>query len=72
MHWLVTKWVEAKALYTSTKKVVVYFLFEDIFTRSGVPHEIFTDQGTKFTSKFVKALMEQYQVKHHKSTPYHP
>jgi len=28
----VTKWVEAKGLYSSTKKFVVYFLFEDIIT----------------------------------------
>ena len=68
----ITRWVEAKALCTATEKAVVEFLFEDIFTRFWVPREIFTDQGTKFTSKLVKALIEQYQVKHHKSTPYHP
>eukprot|EP00253_Pinus_taeda_P014836 PITA_14836 len=67
----VTKWVEAKALYTATEKVVVEFLFEDIFTRFGVPQEIVTDQGTQFTSKLGKALIEQYQVKNLKSTSYH-
>ena len=40
--------------------------------RFGVPCEIVTDQGTQFTSKLVKALLEQYQVKHCKSTSYHP
>jgi len=39
----VTKWVEAKALYSATEKALVEFLFEDIFTRFGVPHEIVTD-----------------------------
>lgn len=68
----VTKWVEAKALYATTKKAVVEFLFKNIFTRFGVPCEIVTNQGTQFTSKLVKALTEQYQVKHRKSTPYHP
>eukprot|EP00253_Pinus_taeda_P026557 PITA_26557 len=68
----VTKWVEAKALYATTKTVVVEFLFEDIFTRFGVPREFVTDQGTQFTSKLVKALTDKYQVKHHKLTPYHP
>eukprot|EP00253_Pinus_taeda_P035882 PITA_35882 len=68
----VTKWVEAKALYAATEKAVVEFLFEDIFTRFGVPREIVTHQGTQFTSKLVKELTEQYQVKHRKSTPYHP
>jgi hypothetical protein len=31
-----------------------------------------TDQGTQFTSNLVKAVTEQYQIKHRKSTPYHP
>ncbi len=33
----VTKWVEAKALPFATENVVVSFIFEDIFTRFGVP-----------------------------------
>jgi len=45
----ITKWVEAKALYVATKKEVVEFLFEYIFTIFGVPHEIVTNQGTQFT-----------------------
>jgi transposase InsO family protein len=55
----VTKWVEAKAFYSANEQSVVDFLFEDIFTRFGVPQEIVTDQGTKFTSNLVKALTEQ-------------
>jgi len=31
-----------------------------------------TDQGTQFTSHLVKAVIEQYQIQHRKSTPYHP
>lgn len=60
----VTKWVEAKGLYSSTKKFVVYFLFEDIITQFGVPREIITDQGTQFTSKLVNSIIEQYNIKH--------
>lgn len=59
-------------MYAATEKVVVEFLFEDIFTRFGVPREIVTNQGTQFTSKLVKALTKQYQIKYHKLTPYHP
>ena len=33
----VTKWVEAKAVSFATEKVVVDFLFTEIFTRIGVP-----------------------------------
>jgi transposase InsO family protein len=68
----VTKWVEAKALYSANEQFVVDFLFEDIFTHFGVPREIVTDQGTQFTSNLVKSITEQYQIKHRKSSPYHP
>ena len=39
----VTKWVEAKALFSATENSVVNFLYEDIFTRFGVPKEIVID-----------------------------
>jgi hypothetical protein len=48
---------------------MVDFLFNDIFTRFGVLREILTDQGTQFISHLVKAVTEQYQIKHMKSTP---
>lgn len=38
----VSKWVEAKSLPFATENVVASFLFEDIFTRFGVPREIVT------------------------------
>jgi len=68
----VTKCVEAKALPFATENVVVSFIFEDIFTRFGVPREIVTNQGTQFTSRLVQKLVDQYKIKHRKSTPYHP
>ena len=49
----VTKWVEAKALLSATENSVVSFLYEDIFTRFGVPREIVTDQGSQFTSNMM-------------------
>jgi transposase InsO family protein len=67
----VTKWVEAKDLFRATEKSVVEFIYEDIFTRFGVPREIVTDQGTQFTSKMMKELTEKYGIKHCKSSPYH-
>jgi len=68
----VTKWVEAKALPSATENSVVQFLFEDIFTRFGVPREIVTDQGSQFTFNLMEKLMEEYKIKHKKYTPYHP
>jgi hypothetical protein len=68
----VTKWVEAKALYSSSEQSVVDFIFEEIFTRFGMPRDIVTYQGTQFTSNLVKALTKQYKTKHKKSSLYHP
>ena len=56
----------------SNEKSIVNFLFEDIFTCFGVPREIVADQGSQFTSKMVKGLVEDYKIKHRKPTPYHP
>jgi transposase InsO family protein len=68
----VTKWVDAKSLFRATKKSVVEFFYEDIFTFFGVPHEIVRDQGTQFTSKLMRELMKKYGIKYYKSSPYHP
>lgn len=47
-------------------------MFNDIFTRFGVPREIFTNNGPQFISNLVKGIMEQYKIRHRKSIPYHP
>ena len=68
----VIKWVEDKYLYSSNEQSVVYFIFEEIFTHFSVPREIITKKGNQFTSNLVKALTEQYKIKHRKTSPYHP
>jgi hypothetical protein len=55
-----------------TENSIVKFIYEDIFTCFGVPREIVTDQGTQFTSKMMKEMIEKYGIKHCKSSPYHP
>jgi hypothetical protein len=70
--YYVIKWVEAKALYSTNEQYVVDFLFNEIFTCFSVPRERVTDQGTQFTSNFVKALTKQYRIKHIKYSPYQP
>ena len=59
----VTKWVEAKSLLTATEKSVIEFIYKEIFTRFGIPHEIIADNGAQFVSKSMKALTEQYGIK---------
>jgi hypothetical protein len=65
----VTKWVEEKSLFRATKKSIVEFIYEDIFTQFGVLREIFIGQGTQFTSKLIIELTEKYGIKHYKSSP---
>jgi transposase InsO family protein len=47
-------------------------LYEVIFTRFGVPRELMTDQGAQFTSNLINVLMNEYTIRHGKSSPYHP
>ena len=58
----VTKWVEAKDLFRAIEKLVVEFIYEEIFTWFGIPREIVTDKGTQFTSKLMKELTTKYGI----------
>lgn len=35
----------------------------EIFSRTGIPDEILTDQGAQFTGKFMKALCDKLEIK---------
>ena len=68
----VAKWVEAKAVSFATENVVVHFIFTEIFTRFDMPRQIVFDNGPQLISNLVQGVMEQYKIRHRKSTPYHP
>ena len=57
-----TKWVEAKAVSFATERVVVDFLFTEIFTRFCGPREIASDNGSQFISNLVQGAMAQYRI----------
>ena len=48
------------------------FIKENIIVRFGVLHRIISDNGTPFVNSDVRKMLEFYQVKHHRSSPYHP
>ena len=47
-------------------------LFEHVLTRFLCPKILMSDQGMHFLNETINALMEEFQVYHQKSTPYHP
>ncbi|MCO5557602.1 hypothetical protein L7F22_011168 [Adiantum nelumboides] len=67
-----TKWVEAKAIAKNDAKAIALFLYENIFTRYGLPIEIVSDKGTHFINEVIEFLWNEFMVIHQKSAPYHP
>ena len=67
-----TKWVEVIPLRKATGAAVANFIRENIITHFGIPYKLISDNGTPFINKDVREVLEHYQVKHQRSTPYYP
>ncbi|MCO5613331.1 hypothetical protein L7F22_067607 [Adiantum nelumboides] len=67
-----TKWVEAKATTKNDAKTTAQFLYENIFTRYGLPIEIVSDRGTHFINEVIENLLDEFTIIHQKSASYHP
>ena len=59
-------------MFRAIDKSVVEFIYEEIFTRFGVPREIVTNQDTQSTSKLMQELTMKYGIWNCKYSPYHP
>ena len=46
--------------------------FIRVFTRTGIPQKLLTDQGSNFTSTLMKQVLESLNVTHLRTSPYHP
>jgi transposase InsO family protein len=68
----VTKWAEAIATKIDNASTVATFLYENIITRFGCPKELVSNCGAHFINSTMAALTEKYEIKHRKTTPYHP
>lgn len=51
---------------------MVEFLRENVFYKFGYPRELVIDQDSQFKSHMIENLLSQHNIKHRKSTPYHP
>ena len=67
-----TKWIEVIALPTFSALVTCKALMDRIILRHGPPRAIITDRGSNFTSALFTALCKALNVKHMKTTAYHP
>ena len=68
---MATRWPEAIPLKSITAKAVAVGLF-DIFSRTGIPLQILSDQGSQFVGAVTKNLCESLHIDQIKTTPYHP
>ena len=68
---LASKWPEAVVLKTIAAKNVAIGLM-DIFTRTGIPLQILSDQGSQFIGKVVGQLCKSLHIDRLKTAPYHP
>ncbi|KAI9100747.1 hypothetical protein K1719_024109 [Acacia pycnantha] len=67
-----TKWIEADPLTTITSARVRRFVQQKIFSRFGVPAEVVTDNGTKFTNRNFQGMMVDLDITHHFASVEHP
>nr|XP_009599316.1 uncharacterized protein LOC104094996 [Nicotiana tomentosiformis] len=67
-----TKWVEAASYKAVTKKVVTDFVRDRIICRFGIPGSIITDNTANLKSDLMKAMCENFKIKHKNSIAYMP
>ena len=67
-----TRWPKAAPVEDCIAATAAKFVFENIVTRFGCPTILMSDKGSHFINCAMRALTEELQVQHKKSTPYHP
>ncbi|NXL81979.1 POL4 protein, partial [Leptocoma aspasia] len=67
-----TDWVEAFPSPRATAQTVTKVLLEEIIPGYGLVKYIDSDQGTHFTSKIIKQLVDSLGIRWEYHTPWHP
>ena len=66
-----SKWPEAIPLKAQTARAVANGMIE-IFSRTGIPLQLLSDQGSQFLGSLVKNLCRDLRIDQLKTAPYHP
>ena len=67
-----TKWVEVIPLRTTSALVTAKALMDRVILYHGPPKTVVTDRGPNFTSELFSSLCKALNVKHLRTTAYHP
>ena len=67
-----TKCTKVQPVKDCTSVTTRKFIFEYVLTRFGCPKILMRDHRTHFLNETISAMMEEFQVYHQKSMPYHP
>lgn len=63
--------MEAQSVKDCIGVATTNFMFEYVSTRFSFPKVLMSDRGMHFLNETNNALIEKFQVYHHKSTPYY-
>ena len=67
-----TKWAEAFPIRNHTATTVARILFDNVFSRMGMPVRCLSDQGAEFESRLFQQLCALMGIDKIRTTPYHP
>ena len=70
--YLTRKWAKETQVRDCTAATAIIFLFVPVVTRFGCPKILISDQGTDFVNHSIEKLIEEFDIQHRKTTPYHP
>jgi hypothetical protein len=66
-----TRWEEETLVKHYSTEIAEHFLFEQMITRFGCPRIIMSDHGTHLINDTIRDMIEEFEMYHQKSTPYH-
>ena len=68
---MATRWPEAIPMKSVRARAVAGAMLE-VFSRTGIPLQLVTDQGAQFVGSVMKRLCENLHIERIQTTPYHP